>query len=87
MFKAIDKFLTYMEKRISLVILIILMWAAYSAATRPYDPTDDAATKTRSGLYYYVDHGTGCQYIKASMFATLTPRLDAGGNHVCNNAG
>ena len=84
MFKAIDKFLLYMEKRISLVILIILMYAAYSAATRPYDPTDDAATSTRSGLYYYVDHGTGCEWIKASMFATLTPRLDSSGRQVCD---
>lgn len=83
MLKAIDRFLTYMEKRISLVILIILMYAAWSAATRPYDPTDDAATKTRSGLYYYVDHGTGCKYIKASLFAELTPRMDRNGRHDC----
>lgn len=53
----------------------VLIAVVASAIFRPYDSTDNASTHTRSGLYLYTDHATGCQYIKASWFATLTPRM------------
>lgn len=81
--KMVDGFFMFCEKYLSITILVFLLWAAYLSATRPFDPTDDLETDTRSGLYYYVDYGTGCQYIKASWFATLTPRLDKEGRHIC----
>lgn len=46
----------------------------------PFDDTD--APPVRSGMYHYVDHGTGCEYI-APLFGGLTPRVDATGKHIC----
>lgn len=62
--KAVDWFL------IGVVIAYVI-----AAIFRPYDSTDDEGTRTRSGLYLYTDHATNCQYIKASWFAELTPRM------------
>lgn len=47
----------------------------------PYDDTDDAAARKRSGMRLYTDHGTGCQYL-GGLFS-LTPRLSSNGKQVC----
>lgn len=46
---------------------------------RPLDPTDSLDGK-RSGMAFYVDHGTGCQYVGGLL--NVTPRLGADGKHV-----
>ena len=52
----------------------------------PYDDTDDAINKERSGLSLYTDHGTGCQYlVKLDLFAVaITPRMRHDGSQVCS---
>ena len=74
-----------MDWVIGTIIVFIVGMFIYGAATRPYDPTDDADNRERSGLYFYVDHGTGCQYIKGSWFAKLTPRTDPSRRHICGD--
>jgi hypothetical protein len=46
----------------------------------PYDSTDNAGQKERSGLSLYTDHLTGCQYLGVG-FSGLTPRLNVKGLH------
>lgn len=48
---------------------------------RPADATDDARTGARSGLTVYIDHGTGCQYLRAGN--GMFPRLGADGRPMC----
>ena len=42
------------------------------------DPPDG-----RSGFILMIDHGTGCQYLRAPWFGDFRPRLDKDGRHVC----
>ncbi|AXG67726.1 hypothetical protein [Ralstonia phage GP4] len=53
---------------------------------RQLDTTDDARAGLRSDLVPYTDYGTGCQYLRASGFSGLTPRLDSDGRPMCGNA-
>lgn len=50
-----------MNKAIFLLVALGVAWLISSRM--PFDPTDDAINKKRSGLKYYKDHGTGCEYI------------------------
>lgn len=47
-----------------LVLFIAAVWIAFGYFS-PLDPTDLSRWQ-RSGLYYYKDHGTGCEYIAAA---------------------
>lgn len=65
--------------------LIFLLVAFLSDWLTPYDDTDDIENGERSGMALYTDNLTGCQYLNASFFAELTPRVDGNGKHVgCN---
>lgn len=66
-------------------IFLAVAWLVFAVLDhfKPYDPTDDAARGERSGMSFYVDHGTGCHYIAKPIFGSLSPRLDRDGNHVC----
>ncbi|MCP5019322.1 MAG: hypothetical protein GY938_29165 [Ketobacter sp.] len=66
-------------------VILFLVVALSADWLKPYDDTDDAAKGERSGMALYTDNLTGCQYLKASFFAELTPRVDGDGKHVgCN---
>ena len=65
------------------IILGVMVGLVITAIFRPYDSTDNVETETRSSMYLYIDHATGCHYIKASWFAELTPRVYADGRQVC----
>ena len=76
------------ERRLKLVAVILLLiglvvWVKWFA---PYDDTDPPGE--RSGLVLYIDHLTGCQYVKAgSIFGgSLTPRIDRQGNPICKES-
>jgi len=60
-------------------IVVILVGVRY---LNPYDGTDDAKNKLRSGATLVTDYGTGCQYLKGT-FGGITPRLNANGEHIC----
>lgn len=49
----------------------------------PYDETDNVSNGERSGLGFYIDNGTGCQYLSGGLFGGITPRLDSRGKHIC----
>lgn len=59
---------------LALVLGFVILWA------KP-DPTDRSFW-TRSGLSYYVDYGTGCEYI-GHFLGGFMPRLDAKGQPMC----
>jgi hypothetical protein len=68
-----------------IVGLMFLLVALVSDWLTPYDDTDDVENGVRSGMHLYTDSLTGCQYLKGSFFAELTPRVDGNGRHVgCN---
>ena len=69
---------------VSLVVVILIM--AIKQLT-PYNYTDHAENKTRSGLTIYTDYYTGCQYL-ATQYGGLTPRRRPSGTgltgkHIC----
>lgn len=92
--KALDRMMLWLERHSSLLIVLAFIYVIVSSAMRPYDSTDDAANEKRSSLYLYVDHATGCHYIKASWFSELTPRMvvsewgvDYALEHLCGDRG
>lgn len=67
-------------------ILLALAWLiagllAFGVGDKlaPRDDTDPPGG--RSGLKVYTDQRTGCQYV-ATVFSSLTPRLDGAGKQV-----
>ena len=62
-----------------IITIAVLLWFFY--LIMPYDDTDDIKMGERSGMTLLVDHGTGCQYLRAGFAGGLTPRLDGNGNH------
>ena len=74
-------------KTIYIYILLLVLVLAASALFAPYDDTDNAETRERSGLVLRTDHGTGCQYLVAhglfGISTSITPRLDQDGLPVC----
>lgn len=59
------------------IFAIILVLCIYSHWFAPYDSTDDAAHKKRSGLSISIDHATGVQYVGGLFWRS--PRLNADG--------
>lgn len=59
-----------------LLLLFVLSWL------QPYDDTDDAQNKIRSGMVVKTDHRTGCQYLESGFIGGLTPRVDVSGQHI-----
>lgn len=73
-----------MKKVITFLLWAIIFGLVFNFST---DPTD-ASFWTRSGLNYYKDYGTGCEYIAGGGFfgkTVLEPRLDKDGNHLCGS--
>ena len=68
-----------------IAVVIMIALGVYTLATyeRPYDGTDWPELEKRSGLTLYIDHGTGCHWIKAGLFGTLRPRMNFAMKHVC----
>lgn len=66
------------------VFWILVVVTAVYISFMPYDETDDTINKRRSGMGYYVDYGTGCQYL--GTWFTLTPRLGLDGKPMCDPA-
>jgi len=67
---------------ITLTVLALILVVDF---LRPTDDTDKSRFK-RSGMYLYIDHGTGCHYLAGDGFfgkQVLIPRLDKNGKHVC----
>lgn len=62
-----------------IIIFFIILLVNYY---RSFDDTDNEATRERSGMSLYTDHGTGCQYVQAGLFGDIMPRLDSIGNQV-----
>jgi hypothetical protein len=62
----------------SVAICLLLLWAVGKIWPADYDATD-AGDGERSGMRLYTDAQTGCQYLGSS----LTPRLSATGEHIC----
>lgn len=48
----------------------------------PHDNSDNPETYESSGFAVYTDHLTGCQYLRAGLFSSVTPRLDGDKNQV-----
>lgn len=65
-----------------LCIVGILVFLILIFQSNPLDATDNHVTGVRSGMQILTDHGTGCQYLRATG-GGLTPRLDAQGKPVC----
>ena len=63
------------------LMLFIIIALAYSCSSIGRDTTDG---KRRSGVELRIDALTGCHYLEGTR-GGLTPRLDANGNHICNN--
>lgn len=61
------------------LLIVVIAWDF----TRPLDSTDDVENRTRSGMKLYTDYGTGCQYVRASLFGPAVPRIDRDGEPVC----
>ena len=59
------------------VLLLQLVWAKLSIGR------DDTDGESRSGLRLRTDARTGCQYLESTS-GGLTPRLDRGGQHICD---
>jgi hypothetical protein len=59
---------------------LLAVWGLAYVLT-PTDSTD-AGMWDRSGMSLHVDDLTGCHYLSV-IFGGLTPRVDAGGKHVC----
>ena len=66
------------ENCLFIIILYIIL-----QLLKPTDSTD-INWWNRSGLGLYTDNLTGCQYIKAGMFSSTTPRLNEIGKPICN---
>jgi hypothetical protein len=66
---------------IAIVLALVLVLIFGSINPRTLDETDDHETGKRSGMNVLIDHGTNCQYLKAS--GGLTPRLDVSGKPMC----
>ncbi len=75
------KYSTIFIYSITLLILIYI-----SNLILPLDSTDNIEKHERSGMSSYTDYLTECQYLKVGFFGSITPRLDAHGNHICNNS-
>lgn len=68
-------------------IIFLLGFWVYFKYFAPFDPTDKPAEYKRSGLMWYKDHGTGCEYLAGpGLFGTdtLIKRVDKNGKHICN---
>ncbi len=65
------------------IVLVILLGFKIYNYDRPYDDSDWPELELRSGLTVYVDYGTGCHWLRGSIFGTLVPRLNGLGNQVC----
>lgn len=65
--------------------LILLMISFVIQLILPTDPTDSGRFD-RSGMSFYKDHDTGCQYLAGGGFfgkQVLIPRVDKDGEHIC----
>lgn len=80
-----------------LFVLPLLLWRPYKVSKTlilfgfalmtypsPRDDTDTA--EARSGMAVYKDAKTGCQYLRAGYFSSLTPRLDENGRPMCSRS-
>lgn len=73
-----DRFLTF--------ICFVIIFSAIANWLAPWDSTDNAEEKERSGMTLYIDHLTGCQYLSGSnLFGStgMTPRLNKDGTQYC----
>lgn len=59
-----------MSKGIFLLLVVGVVW--FIVSHMPVDPTDDFANGKRSGLKYYKDYGTGCEYVAAPTWLGLS---------------
>lgn len=75
-----------MNNRIKISIIITFMLIVTISILSPTDSTDKSRWN-RSGMSLYIDNGTGCHYLTLSSGflgkATLIPRMNSYGNHVC----
>ncbi|VVD70795.1 DUF6440 family protein [Pandoraea anhela] len=79
-----------MNREISIIarpVAAIVFASLVLTGCGPLDGTDDARTGTRSGLTIYVDHGTGCQYLRVGGYDGIFPRLGADGRPICGKGG
>lgn len=62
------------------VVVLVAIYMAVSFST-PYDDTDPPGE--RSGMSVYVDHRTGCQYLRMGLLGGTVPRMDRDGRQIC----
>ncbi len=65
----------------SIAVCLLLLWAIGKIWPADYDATGPGDGE-RSGMRLYTDAQTGCQYL-ATPGSSLTPRLSATGEHIC----
>ena len=70
-------------KGLGVVWIVLWVFAIVMGGFTSYDTTDDIENETRSGLSLYVDHATGCHYIKGGVFGTIVPRVGRDGRQIC----
>lgn len=63
------------------IMLVLVFSVGWWSDTRPFDSTDHAEKKLRSGANLVTDYLTGCQYLAAAK-GGITPRRDGQGNHL-----
>lgn len=69
----------WIQSALALVVIYFL-----ASAFLDTDPTD-ASRWRRSGMGFYVDYETGCEYLSTGGLlgaSGITPRLDANGQHM-----
>ncbi len=71
----------YKGTLVFIAVFWLILWLLNSDFVNPRDETD--TPDERSGMALYIDHGTGCQYVKAGIFGGLTPRLGRDGKQIC----
>lgn len=66
----------------AIAVAALILWAMSELWPADRDATDPAEGE-RSGMRLYTDAQTGCQYL-ATSGGSLTPRLSATGEHICD---
>ena len=64
-------------------LILFLLLTGFLFFSCSVDSTDESMW-SRSGMRWYKDHGTGCEYL-AGGGGFLIPRVDRDGKHMCGS--
>lgn len=80
-----EKVAYHLKAAIMLTVVLLIIFVFGEEREREYDNTDWPELELRSGLTLYIDHGTGCHWIKGGFFGfgSVMPRLNNRKEQVC----